>query len=111
MKVDTHRQSGVTIIAPHDALTESSCPELQAALASEGLATDARVVVDMSQVPFVDSAGIEFLLRLAGNVEAGALRPRVVALTETVREALDLTQVLKRFFIFDSVEAAVRSYV
>lgn len=65
----------------------------------------------MTHVPFVDSAGVEFLLAFAGDEAAGALRPRVVGLSDTVREVLYLTEALKRFFVFDSVEAAVRSYV
>jgi hypothetical protein len=65
----------------------------------------------MNDVPFIDSAGIEFLLHYAGDPAAGALRPRVVELSETAREALYLTDTLKRFFVFDTVEAAVRSYV
>ena len=32
-------------------------------------------------------------------------------MTDTVREALDLTETLKRFYRFDTVGSAVRSYL
>ncbi len=111
MKVELQQQGSITVVIPHDALTESSVTELRDALDGEAGRAGARLVLDMADVAFVDSAGIELLLALAGESAAGAARPRVVGLTETVREALYLTDTLKRFFVFDSVEAAVRSYV
>ena len=110
MKVELLRQGGVTVAVPHDALTEATVLELQSALAGEAQQTGAKLVFDLKNVAFVDSAGIEFLLRLAGDRRVGALRPRIVELSESVREALDLTETLGRFFVFDSVEAAVKSY-
>lgn len=110
MKVELLQQGSVTVVVPHDALTEATMPELQSALAGEARQTGARLVLDLRHVAFLDSAGIEFLLRLAGDRRVGALRPRIVELSETVREALDLTETLERFFVFDSVEAAVKSY-
>ena len=47
----------------------------------------------------------------AREASAGGLRPRLAGLNDTVREALYLTDTVKRFSIFDSVPAAVRSYV
>ena len=141
MKVDVQRHGTVTVIVPQDALTESTLPALQECLAGDGVLSAVRMVLDLSQAPYLDSAGIEFLLSFCGNpplqTEArrnevregpraaadagrpvavrapgmGGLRPRLAALTETVREALDVTDTLRRFSIFDSVHAAVRSYV
>jgi anti-anti-sigma factor len=110
VKVDLHQQGSVNVVTPRDALTEATLPELQAALGGNQSAA-VRLVIDLTHVPFVDSAGIEYLLGLAGNGAAGALRPRLASLAETVREALVLTETLKRFVVFDTVEAAVRSYV
>ena len=111
MKVEVQRRGSVTVVVPHDALTETTVGELEELVAGENGQSGARLVLDLGQVPFADSAGIELLLRFAGDRRAGSLRPRVVKLSETVREALDLTNTLERFLVFDSVEAAVRSYV
>lgn len=111
MKLELLQQGSVTVVLPRDALTEATVAELRDKLEREAGQAGTRLVIDLTHVPFVDSAGIEFLLAFAGDETAGALRPRVVGLSDTVREVLYLTETLRRFFIFDSVEAAVRSYV
>lgn len=111
MRVEVEKQGSVTVLVPRDALTESTVYALRDAL--DGLLRNGgapRVVLDMAYVPYVDSAGIECLLELGGARIGGAMQARTAALTDTVREALQLTQVLKRFAVYDSVEAAVRSY-
>jgi hypothetical protein len=126
MKIDVQRHGTVTVVVPQDAITETTAAELRSALEREGLQSTVRVVLDLSQVAYVDSAGIEFLLEFCGTpglqrapTAAGdrrppigaTLRPRMAGLTDTVREALYLTDTLNRFTVFDTVPAAVRSYV
>lgn len=137
MRVEVQKHGTVTVLTPQDALIESNVHDLHAALEREAEQRNVRVVLDLSNVPYVDSAGIELLLAHCGNpplqpsarklppsegaprsepirareAAPGGLRPRLAGLSDTVREALDLTDTLKRFAIFDSVHAAVRSYV
>lgn len=159
MKVEIQRHGAVTVVVPQDALTEATTESLQATLAREGLLNSVRLVLDLGQTPYVDSAGIEFLLGFCGSPTlqptarkdgpsrtaaastgpaasaggaapagsgatpaegaggrprealASGVRPRLAGLTDAVREALYLTDTLKRFSIFDSVPSAVRSYV
>jgi anti-anti-sigma factor len=110
MKVDLEKQGTVAVLVPRDALTESTTPALRDvadSLQRQGGAP--RIVVDLTNVPYVDSAGIEGLLSLAGGA-ATPLQARFASLSETVREALQLTGVIKRLVVYESVEAAVRSY-
>lgn len=111
MKVETRRQGSVTVVIPRGAVTSSDLGPLRSAL--DALDPDARgrLVLDLSGVPFVDSAGIEYLLSVAAASPSAALRPRLAGIGDTVREALDLTNTLKRFLRFDTVDSAVRSYL
>ena len=111
MKVEIQQHGSVRVVVPPDALTEALVEDVQTILSADGGQIGVRLVVDMSQVAYVDSAGIEFLLELAGQTAAGASRPRLAALNETVTEALNLTETRTRFQVFDSVEDAVKSYV
>lgn len=111
MKIELERQGSVTVLVPRDSLTEGTVNDLRMLLEEEAEKTGARLVLDMTHIPFVDSVGIEYLLNAAGDSSVGALRPRLASLSDTVREALYLTGCLKRFSLFDSVEAAVRSYM
>lgn len=112
MKVDFDRHGTVTVIAPHDALSEGTLGDLQEAIRQVGEGGGrARIVLDLTQVAFVDSAGIEYLLDLGGAEDQCGVQPRLAAMNDTVRDALNLTEVLPRLAVYDSVEAAVRSYL
>lgn len=110
MKVDLEKHGSVTVVIPHDAITDATLGAMTEAMdqaVRQGSA--GRMVLDLAQVPFVDSAGIEFLLKFAGS--GAGMQPRVACIGDIVREALELTSVHRRFSVFDSVEAAVRSYL
>ncbi|TWT41174.1 STAS domain protein [Phycisphaerae bacterium RAS1] len=111
MKVDVERQGSVSVIVPRDAITEASTETVEQAVSGETSSGGVRLVIDMTHVPFVDSAGIECLVRMARTGSSTALRLRVASLSETVREALYLTGTLKQLSVYDSVESAVRSYL
>lgn len=111
MKVDSQQHGSVTVIVPRGAITEAEVEDLKPVLHAQRGGAPSRIVLDMSHVPYLDSAGIELLLEFAGSAPSAGLRPRLAALTDTVREALDLTETLKRFYRFDTVESAVRSYM
>lgn len=111
MKVDVQQHGSVTVVAPRGALTEADVASVEASLQAEQQKSRSRIVIDLSGVPYLDSAGIELLLRFAASAPSPGMRPRLAALSDTVREALDLTETLKRFFRFDTVESAVRSYM
>jgi anti-anti-sigma factor len=110
MKTDIQLHGSVSVLIPHGPLAGDELDDFrrdfQAAIAHKS----GRVVLDMSDVPYLDSAGIEALLGLCTGSEAATAGPRLAQLGETCREALDLTNVLPRLTVFDTVENAIRSY-
>jgi anti-sigma B factor antagonist len=77
------------------------------ALARLGEATD--VVVDLSSVEFIDSAGVGVLVALFKNARLRGGRARFCGLTPGVRGVLEIIRLDQIFEIFEDVEAAVRS--
>ena len=67
------------------------------------------VVVDLSGVEFLDSAGVGVLVGLFKNSRLHGGRARFCGLTSGVRSVLELIQLDRIFEIYDDVEAAVRS--
>jgi hypothetical protein len=63
----------------------------------------------MADVPYLDSGGIELLLELCGAHLSPHQRPKLAALSETCMEALELTDVLPRLEVYDTVDNALRS--
>lgn len=109
MKVQSQPQGNVTLVAPHGPLIAEEAIDFRRAVDETTVSSARRVVIDMSDVPYVDSAGIELLLELCGVHLAPHHRPTLAALSETCMEALELTDALPRLEVFDTVENALRS--
>jgi anti-anti-sigma factor len=118
MKVQTQPQGNLTLLVPHGPLVADELIEfrrsVEAALKGTGSPKKgpgplSRVVVDMADVPYLDSAGIELLLELCSVSRAPQQRPKLAALSETCLEALELTDNLPRLEVFDTVDNALRS--
>jgi len=108
MRIDKRVRGAVPVLTPHGPLTADEVDDFRRALSDASAQHAVPLVLDMSQVPYLDSAGIEALLELCGEVPALS-RPRLAGLSEACREALDLTDVLGSLSVFDGVENAVRS--
>jgi anti-sigma B factor antagonist len=67
------------------------------------------VVIDLSGVQFLDSAGVGVLVGLFKNARLRGGRARFCGLTPGVRTVLELIRLDRIFEIYDDVEAAVRS--
>jgi hypothetical protein len=122
MKVQSQIHGTVAVLRPHGPLIAEELPDLRRALESTATNRPSHVVVDMGDIPYVDSSGIEFLLETCDAAFAPLPRPaspagpraipkrvKLAALTDTCREALDLTNVLPRIEVFDTVDNAIRS--
>lgn len=110
MKLDVQTHGLVTVIVPHGPLISEEVQDFRQAVEPTAALKTGRLVVDMRDVPYLDSAGIETLLELFGRSRVSAARPKLARLSETCREALNLTDVLVRLDVFDTVENAIRSY-
>ncbi len=109
MKVETLAQGSIVVATPHGPLTHEETGDFRAAIGDSIRERNGRVVLDMTDVPFLDSAGIEVLLELIGQA-ATLQKPRLARLADACREALDLTDVLEKLETFDTVENALRSF-
>jgi anti-sigma B factor antagonist len=67
------------------------------------------VVVDLSGVQFLDSAGVGVLVGLFKHARGRGGRARFCGLTPGVRSVLELIQLDRIFEIYDDAEAAVRA--
>jgi len=110
MKVDVQIHGSVSVLVPHGALAGDDVEDFRQRMQTVLEQKDGRVVLDMSDVPYLDSGGIETLLELCSGQQAHATHPRLTQLADTSREALDLTNVLRQLTVFDTVESAIRSY-
>lgn len=103
------RGAAVVAIAPSqlDAGTSGESREtLLAAISS----SRPRMVIDMSMLGFVDSAGLGVLVAALKTSRAAGGDVRLCGVTPTVRSILDMTRLSQKFGIYDSVEDALASF-
>ena len=110
MKIDTQSHGTIATLIPHGPLVADEVPDFQRAVESAAQGRAGRVVLDLSDVPYLDSAGIEALLAVGTALQSPTARSKFACLTDTCREALDLTDVLPRLEVFDTVDHAIRSF-
>ena len=69
-----------------------------------------RIVLDLGNLSFVDSAGLGALIAARTSAATRGAGMKLANLTKKMRDALTITKLATVFDVYDSVEAAVNSY-
>jgi anti-anti-sigma factor len=111
MKIGQQQHGAVMVLKPEGPLNEPEVAEFTGSLRSLLLSSMGRVVVEMSGVPFVDSAGLEALLDVSDEQSAGGRSLKLCGVNKTVRQVLELTEIDSQFDLYEDVNSAVRSFL
>ena len=111
MNIVEQQQGAVTVLKPEGALVADDVKTFAAALSKAIGANLGRCVVDLSAVPFVDSKGLEALLDATEEMARGGRALKLCAVNKTVRQVLELTELVSQFDHFEDVNSAVRSFL
>jgi anti-sigma B factor antagonist len=69
-----------------------------------------RLVIDCGAIGSLDSGGLEALADLQDQCEEEFGSVKLCALDETLKKILEITRLLRRFEVFDDLDAAVKSF-
>lgn len=111
MDIQEQRQGAVTVLKPQGPLVAQDADQFQVMLTSVLATSLGRFVVDASEVPYVDSRGLEVLKEATEQLSDSGQALRLCGANETVREVLDLTDLSKLFEHYQDVNSAVRSFL
>jgi anti-anti-sigma factor len=111
MEIQVQQMGAVTILKPMGPLAGPDAEQLRSQALQDATAALGRLVLDASDVAFLDSAGIESLLDIGDELARGCRALKLCSANETVRKVLELTGVTSSFEFFDDVNAAVRSFL
>ncbi|MCB9844938.1 MAG: STAS domain-containing protein [Phycisphaeraceae bacterium] len=111
MQIEEIRRGAVTILRPNGPLVAEGADALGAAIRESVTNSLGRFVIDASAIPFADSRGLEVILEAAESLLSSGLSLKLCAVGETLREALDLTDVAAHVEQFDDANSAVRSFL
>lgn len=109
MKIDQMQQGSVLVLVPHGPLIEAELPVLCERLEAQEVSL--RLVMNLREVPYADSAGLELLCGLAGRFKTSGQRLKLAEVNELCRETLELTRLVGDFELYDTTEDAIRSYL
>lgn len=106
MQISTTQAAGVTVVALAGELDASTAPAASSALAP--LAQSAsRVVLDLSAVPYMSSAGLRMLLSAYRQLSARGGSIALAGVVDEIRDTMAVTGFLKFFVVHTTVDEAV----
>ena len=111
MQVILGKEGAVTIVKPMGAITASEMEELDTRFNALSRDWTKRVVLNMSEVAFIDSAGLEFLVRRNREFSERGLKLKLCGLSEITEKIMSLTRLVSRFEIYPDISSAVRSFI
>ncbi len=111
MNIDTRRVGTVDVITPSGPLVDEDANTFVETLQTRLESPNPRLVLDMSEVPYMDSRGLEGLVETSYDLQQRGGRLRLASTTATCREILELTGQAQQFDFFDETKDAVRSFL
>jgi anti-sigma B factor antagonist len=107
MGIDSEKQGEVTVLALDGSIDGSTAPQIQKEL-RELLPDDGAVLLDMSRVSYMSSAGLRVLLLVYRDTQDSGSRVALASLSPDVRDVMAATGFLDFFSVFGGAEEAVR---
>lgn len=111
MHVIVSNEGAVTVLKPIGPLLAGELDDLDNNMRRLTKNWTKRVILNMSEVNFVDSAALELICRYQRQLGERGLKLKLSGLNDTTQTALELTRLARRFEIFADTTAAVRSFL
>jgi anti-sigma B factor antagonist len=110
MDIDVKDEHSVTIIAVSGELDASSSARLTETLDPLVSAGRRRLVIDLSGVSFIDSAGLSVLVQCFKHARSAAGSLRLAGLQPAVRRVFELTRLDRVFDLHSNTAEAVQRF-
>ena len=111
MRVAVKQEGAVTLVSPTGPLIAGELEEMDQQLLQLFNNWTKRLIVNMSQVAFMDSAGLELLVGYQRQFDSHGLVIKLCSITETTQKILSLTRLLRRFDTYPDTTTAIRSFL
>jgi anti-sigma B factor antagonist len=110
MRINTQDYNNITVVELNGEFTSEFVPFFEENIQNILARGQTRIVLDMNNVGFIDSAGLETLLSLRDNCNENGKTLKLAALDETCSKILELTRLDREFDRYDELAQAVRSF-
>jgi anti-sigma B factor antagonist len=106
MEINVRAEQGVTVVQLSGELTWKSAPEAEEQI-KQHVQPGCMMILDMSGVSFMASAGLRLLLKVYRTVSGNGGRVMLVGVSDEIRQTMEVTGFLDFFALCDSVNAAI----
>jgi len=111
MKIDERAVDGVTVLDLHGKMLIGEGDELLREKINQLVENGTeRIVLNLAEVPYVDSAGLGEIVRCYTTVSRKNGKLKLLHLTKRIHDLLSITKLLTVFETYDTEEEAVKSF-
>ena len=111
MRVVINKEGAVTVVKPMGSLVSGELEDMELHLHQLTQNGVKRIIINMTEVTCIDSAGLEIINRCRKQLDQRGLRLKLCNMNELTRNIFDLTRLAPQFEIFPDTAAAVRSFL
>ena len=111
MKIERQTVGTVDVLTPCGALVDQDGQHFTEVLLERVKLPNPRVVVCMSDVPYMDSTAVEGLLDATDAPGTRTAGLKLAGVTQACREIMELTGVSRHFGFFKTVQDAVKAFL
>jgi anti-sigma B factor antagonist len=97
LRIDSRRDGDVTVVVLNGELDLASAPELERELREAEAAQPARVIIDLSGLGFMDSTGLQALLRARERASSSSYELALRRGPHQVQRVFELTKTVDAF--------------
>jgi anti-sigma B factor antagonist len=106
MNVEITTQIGIIIISVEGNIDSKTAGELQSQIMGRVTETD-KVILDLSKVNFVSSAGLRLLLMIYRQIKSKDGKVILVGVSEEIRDVMSMTGFINFFEFSDTVDESI----
>ena len=110
MEISTKEMKRVSMLTVSGRVDSNTAPDFDKALRALIDASRTQIVIDMSGVEYLSSAGLRALLSASKAAKSGGGDVRLAAPSKRVREVMDLSGLNLIFAMYDDLVEAVGSF-
>lgn len=111
MDISEENRGGVTVIKPAGRIDSATAGAFETRLVAAAVGDKAMVVVDMTALSYISSAGLRALLVAAKKSKPTGGRVTLAAMAPAIREVFDMSGFSTLFEIHETADAAVTALV
>ena len=108
MEINTNTLNDVIVFEIIGEIDGKTAPEVQEKVIAESPA-GGKVILDMSGVPYMSSAGLRLMLTIYRHVTGGKGNLALIGVIEEIKETMEITGFLDYFTFGDTVDEGIQA--